>query len=53
MPQPVKPGIYLSEPYACIVVVPGAQADDGALIPPPEQVPPMPVVRPELRWVPR
>lgn len=52
-PQPLKPGVYLSEPYSCIVIVPGAQADDGALIPPAEPVPPIPVVRPELRLVPR
>jgi hypothetical protein len=49
----VLPGVYESEPYKCIVVVPGAQWDDRCLFPGSDVSVPMPVHKPELRLVPR
>jgi hypothetical protein len=46
------PGVYKTEPYACIVIVPGEHPDDKCVIHPPEPVPNMPVVKPELRFIP-
>ena len=52
-PRLPPPGIYESEPYKCIVVVPGAQWDDRCLVPGGDSTAPMPVHKPELRLVPR
>jgi hypothetical protein len=49
---PLKPGVYKTEPFSCLVIVPGAQADDQAIIGPSEPVPPMPMIKPDLRFVP-
>jgi hypothetical protein len=51
-PGSVPPGVYESEPYTCIVVVPGPQWDDRCLVPGGAAIEPMPVVKPELRLVP-
>jgi hypothetical protein len=49
----LAPGIYKTEPYACIVIVPGPHPDDRSLIQPPSTPSdPMPVIKPDLRFVP-
>jgi hypothetical protein len=50
--MPLKPGIYETAPYSCLVNVPGAQEDEKALIAPRGAAPPMPVVKPELQFTP-
>ncbi len=52
VPSAPKPGVYRTEPYACIVVVPGKHPDDRSVVKPGDPGPPMPVVRPELRFIP-
>ena len=47
-----RPGIYKTEPYACIVIVPGKQPDDQCVVKPIESGSTMPVIRPKLRFVP-
>ena len=47
-----KPGLYKTEPYAGIVIVPEAYLDDRALINPAQGELNMPVVQPELRFQP-
>jgi len=47
------PGVYESEPYKCIVVVPGPQWDDRCVVYGGDWTAPMPVHEPELRLVPR
>jgi len=54
----LAPGVYETAPYTCIVVVPGAHPDDkmivgGAAVGMNEVDPKMPIVRPELRFIPR
>ena len=51
----LKPGIYETAPYACIVVVPPPHADDRAVIDPGGRVASMPMitVEPQLRLIPR
>lgn len=55
----LQPGIYETEPYTCIVVVPGPLPDDKIIVGRgrPEGtnvfVPRMPMVQPELRFIPR
>jgi hypothetical protein len=46
------PGVYSTEPYTCIVIVPVAHPDDQSVIHPPEPAPNMPVLKPDLRFVP-
>jgi hypothetical protein len=50
--QPLKPGLYKTEPFSCLVLVPSAQADGRAIVKPKEPSPPMPVVKPDLRFIP-
>jgi hypothetical protein len=54
-PKVLKPGIYETAPYTCIVIVPRPHVDDRAIVGPRGRVPSMPIitVRPELRFVPR
>jgi hypothetical protein len=52
-PNALPPGVYESEPYKCIVVVPGPQWDDRCLVSGGDPTAPMPVRKPELRLVPR
>jgi hypothetical protein len=46
------PGVYKTQPYSCIVVVPAKQPDDRSLVKPAESGSAMPVVKPELRFIP-
>jgi len=62
LPQPQKdskaspslpaPGVYKTEPYTCIVIVPAGHSDDKSVIHPPDPGPNMPVLKPDLRFVP-
>lgn len=47
------PGLYKSEPYTCLVLVPGPHPDDKALVPAAPVSPRMPQTAPEFRLVPR
>src|SRR5207253_2234490 len=51
-PLQLRPGVYKTEPFACIVVVPGSQLDDAILIQPPAGEFPMRTVTPDLRFIP-
>ena len=51
-PSAPAPGVYRTEPYTCIVIVPGGHADDKSVIHPAEPGPNMPVLKPDLRFVP-
>ncbi len=46
------PGVYKTEPYACIVVVPDKCPDDRSVVAPAERGSAMPVIKPELRFTP-
>ncbi len=53
--QPLKPGIYQTAPFSCIVVVPGPHLDDRAIVGAGPSVPEtlrMPTVRPDLQFIP-
>ena len=45
-------GVYKTAPFACIVVVPGKHADDRSVLKPTEVDSAMPVIKPELRFIP-
>jgi hypothetical protein len=45
-------GVYKSWPYTCIVVVPGPCPDDKAILKPEDRNYQMPVVRPDLQFIP-
>ena len=48
----LPPGVYLTKPYTCMLMVPGA-VDDGIFQHhPPLPNPPMPILRPDLKLVP-
>jgi hypothetical protein len=47
-----KPGVYKTVPYACIVVVPDKCPDDRSVVALPERGSTMPVIKPELRFLP-
>ncbi len=49
----VAPGVYETAPCSCIVVVPGPQLDDRCIINPSGGDSSMPIVRPDLRFIPR
>jgi hypothetical protein len=51
-PPTVSPGVYKTVPYSCIVVVPGPQPDDRCIVRPGGGDSSMPVVKPELRFIP-
>jgi hypothetical protein len=46
-------GVYEAAPYSMIVVVPGPHADERGFVRPVEPNWPMPVVKPDLRLIPR
>jgi hypothetical protein len=46
------PGVYTTSPYACMVVVPGKQADDRSLVKPAAPGSVMPVIEPPMRFNP-
>ncbi len=45
----LPPGVYVTEPYACMVKIPGAAGDDIARLNQPLPTNGMPILRPELR----
>jgi hypothetical protein len=51
-PFTLGPGVYKTEPYSCIVVVPGPHLDDRFVVRPGTTNFPMPVVKPGLRFIP-
>ena len=46
------PGVYKTAPYSCLVVVPGPLADDQCIVNPGANPSAMPMVTPELRFLP-
>jgi hypothetical protein len=52
LPSLPTPGVYKTAPFTCIVVVPGKHADDRSTVKPTEVDSAMPVVKPELRFIP-
>jgi hypothetical protein len=48
----LEPGVYKTEPFACIVVVPGPQLDDPMIIQPPAGEFRMRTIVPDLRFIP-
>jgi hypothetical protein len=51
-PTPPKPGVYTTEPFTCIVIVPPKQPDDQSVMKPKESGSAMPVIKPDLRFIP-
>jgi hypothetical protein len=49
---PVPPGVYKTFPYTCIVVVPGPHPDDASVVKPGNVDPSMPIVKPDLQFIP-
>jgi hypothetical protein len=50
--QSLEPGVYRTEPYACIVVVPEPQQDDCCIIGRTDKNSKMPMREPDLRFIP-
>ncbi len=48
----IPPGVYKTVPYSCIVVVPGPCPDDRAIVSPGGGDYSMPIIRPDLRFIP-
>ena len=51
-PSAVPPGVYRTAPYNCIVVIPGPQLDDKCIVNPGGGNDPMPVIKPDLQFIP-
>jgi len=51
-PSATPPGVYRTFPYSCIVVVPGPQLDDKCIVNPGGGNDPMPVIKPDLQFIP-
>jgi hypothetical protein len=49
----LKPGVYGTAPFTCIVVVPPAGVDERSLVSPQGVFPEMPTRRPDLQFIPR
>jgi hypothetical protein len=48
-----KPGVYKTIPYTCVVIVPGPHPDERMpAVSPPAVEPNMPVVKPDLQFIP-
>jgi hypothetical protein len=47
-----EPGVYKTTPYTCIVIVPGKNSDDCCMLRPAEHGSAMPVIKPDLRFIP-
>ena len=45
-------GVYKTLPYTCIVVVPGPHPDDRCIVSSPGGAWPMPIIRPDLQFIP-
>src|ERR1041384_8548414 len=52
LPSLPTPDVYRTAPYACIVIVPGKNPDDRSVVKPAEVDSAMPVIKPELRFIP-
>jgi hypothetical protein len=50
---PVPGGVYRTEPYSCIVVVPGPHPDDRCIVNPGSGHYSMPIIKPDLRFIPK
>jgi hypothetical protein len=48
----LEPGVYKTEPFECLVVVPGPQADDAMIAQPPAGEIQMWSIAPDLRFIP-
>lgn len=51
-PPIILPGVYKTAPYNCIVVVPGPQLDDKCVVNPGGGNSRMPIIRPDLQFIP-
>jgi len=51
-PIVLKPGVYKIEPYAGTVIVPDSHPDDGAIVRLAEDDLAMPIIKPDLRFIP-
>jgi hypothetical protein len=51
-PPIITPGVYKTAPYSCIVVVPGPQLDDKCIVNPGGGNSPMPIIKPDLHFIP-
>lgn len=51
-PPTIPPGVYRTTPYSCIVVVPGPHPDDKCVVKHGPGDSPMPVVKPDLQFIP-
>jgi hypothetical protein len=53
-PEPLKPGVYQTLPYTCLVIVPGPCPDDKSIIGKQGDgsMSPMPVIKPDLQLIP-
>lgn len=50
---PPIPGVYVSKPFSCIIIIPGGDLDSKMVHPAPRVAPRMPIVSPELRLMPK
>ena len=46
------PGLYKTAPHSCIVVVPGPHPDDRCIVNPGESDSSMPILKPDLQFIP-
>ena len=51
-PTNIPPGVYKTAPYSCIVVVPGPHPDDKCIVNPGPWDSSMPIVKPDLQFIP-
>jgi hypothetical protein len=51
-PPIIPPGVYKTTPYSCIVVVPGPHPDDKCIVNPGSGNSPMPIIKPDVRFIP-
>ena len=51
-PRSIPPGVYKTAPYSCIVVVPGPHPDDRCIVGPGDGDYSMPIIKPDLRFIP-
>lgn len=50
--QSLPPGLYKTAPYSCLVLVPGSHLDEAAVRRPPGDGSRMPIVKPDLQFIP-
>ena len=51
-PEVLKPGIYKTTPFTCIVIVPESHLDDGMVVRIPYCDSNMPILKPDLHFIP-